>query len=147
MLVLFGLNQNLLLVCISCSFFRIVFSSFDIDFYFSYRKRERLAFSFILLFTPAGVRNEQLIENFLELNFQVFYSSPSSENEYTKILKERGIETFFCLPNFEEKFADILKAVKPDVCLFDRFIMEVSFSSLSHSLHQNNNNHDEVMTG
>eukprot|EP00850_Spirogloea_muscicola_P017017 SM000142S00531 [mRNA] locus=s142:126906:135045:- [translate_table: standard] len=78
--------------------------------------------------TAAGVRLWQLARAFQRRGHAVAFASPCRQNEYVTELEAAGIATFHCLPNNEERFAAVLRDVRPQICIFDRFTIEEAFS-------------------
>ena len=51
--------------------------------------------------------------------------------------QEAGIQGFRCASNDSLAVQQVLKEVKPDVCMFDRFVMEEQFGHAVHSFNPN----------
>lgn len=76
--------------------------------------------------SAAGSRMMQLIEFFLEQNYKVIFSSPAAESEHRFPFESIGVEKAEIKVN-SSSFDDFITSLKPDIVLFDRFIMEEQF--------------------
>lgn len=77
--------------------------------------------------SAAGVRTRALVEQCLESSkFEVHFASPSLVNEYTEELKRLGVETHSVMSN-DGAFDPWVRALSPDVVVFDRFVLEEQF--------------------
>jgi hypothetical protein len=76
--------------------------------------------------TAAGVRMMQLIDFFIAQKFSVTFATTAALTEYTVDLKQRGVKTQRLSLN-DPSFDRFIKALKPDIVLFDRFITEEQF--------------------
>lgn len=77
--------------------------------------------------SAAGSRMMQLIDIMQKLSYQVIYASPAQESEYMVKLDELGIKQVKIELN-NSSFDQFVSELKPDVVLFDRFMMEEQFS-------------------
>ena len=76
--------------------------------------------------SAAGSRTLQLINLFLEQNWQVSFASAASESDYSFDLKSLGISTLHIVLN-DSSFDDLIKNMQPHMVLFDRFTSEEQF--------------------
>ncbi len=76
--------------------------------------------------SAAGSRMMQLLDFFLQHNFEISFSTPAVETGNQADLKSKGIKTIKILPN-DGGFDKMLKELKPEIVLFDRFMMEEQF--------------------
>ena len=76
--------------------------------------------------SAAGVRTEALLEDFLGRGDRVHFVSPSDANRFSEGLRERGIVTHQIGPN-DPAFDTLLATLRPDVVVFDRFMLEEQF--------------------
>ncbi len=76
--------------------------------------------------SAAGSRTLQLINLFLEQNWQVSFASAASESDYSFDLKSLGISTLHIVLN-DSSFDDLVKNIQPHMVLFDRFTSEEQF--------------------
>ena len=76
--------------------------------------------------SAAGSRTLQLINLFLEQNWQVSFASAASESDYSFDLKSLGISTLHIVLN-DSSFDDLVKNMQPHMVLFDRFTSEEQF--------------------
>ena len=74
----------------------------------------------------AGVRMMELINLFLEQQWQVTFASPSAETEHMVDLGAMGIKTLNIALN-DSSFDTYISENSPDIVLFDRFMMEEQF--------------------
>jgi len=82
--------------------------------------------------SAAGVRTDSLIESFRQREEcdvdKITYVSMSAPCEHSKMLNDRGIETFTCHANKEADFVKVLDHAKPTTIVFDRYFIEEMFS-------------------
>lgn len=76
--------------------------------------------------SAAGSRMMQLIELFREHNFDITYASTASKSDFAADLKGLGVKTTSILLN-HPSFSVFLEEEKPDIVLFDRFMVEEQF--------------------
>lgn len=76
--------------------------------------------------SAAGSRTLQLINLFLEQNWQVSFACAASESDYSFDLKSLGISTLHIVLN-DSSFDDLVKNMQPHMVLFDRFTTEEQF--------------------
>ena len=76
--------------------------------------------------SAAGSRTLQLINLFLEQNWQVSFACAASESDYSFDLKSLGISTLHIVLN-DSSFDDLIKNIQPHMVLFDRFTSEEQF--------------------
>ena len=76
--------------------------------------------------SAAGSRTLQLINLFLEQNWQVSFACAASESNYSFDLKSIGISTLHIVLN-DSSFDDLVKNMQPHMVLFDRFTSEEQF--------------------
>ncbi len=76
--------------------------------------------------SAAGSRTLQLINLFLEQNWQVSFACAASESNYSFDLKSIGISTLHIVLN-DSSFDDLVKNMQPHMVLFDRFTTEEQF--------------------
>ena len=76
--------------------------------------------------SAAGSRTLQLINLFLEQNWQVSFACAASESDYSFDLKSLGISTLHIVLN-DSSFDDLVKNMQPNMVLFDRFTSEEQF--------------------
>ena len=76
--------------------------------------------------SAAGSRTLQLINLFLEQNWQVSFACAASESDYSFDLKSLGISTLHIVLN-DSSFDDLIKNMQPHMVLFDRFTSEEQF--------------------
>lgn len=76
--------------------------------------------------SAAGSRMMQLIDLFLEKDYQITYACPARFSEYAVNLEEMGIEQVQIEANKSE-FDSWLKELNPSIVMFDRFMMEEQF--------------------
>jgi glycosyltransferase involved in cell wall biosynthesis len=76
--------------------------------------------------SAAGARMLQLIALFQKQGFSISYASTSKESVFAVDLQQMGIDTQVILLN-DSSFDVFIKALKPDVVLFDRFMLEEQF--------------------
>ena len=76
--------------------------------------------------SAAGSRTLQLINLFLEQNWQVSFACAASESDYSFDLKSLGISTLHIVLN-DSSFDDLVKNMQPHMVLFDRFTSEEQF--------------------
>ncbi|SDQ76238.1 glycosyltransferase [Flagellimonas zhangzhouensis] len=76
--------------------------------------------------TAAGGRMQQLLEAFLAFGYQITFASTASKTEYSLDLQSmRILETPIQLNH--SSFDDFIQELKPEVVVFDRFMMEEQF--------------------
>jgi len=76
--------------------------------------------------SAAGSRMMQLIDFFLTQHWQVTFSSPAAESEHRFPFESLGVEKQNITVN-SACFDRFIEALKPNIVLFDRFIMEEQF--------------------
>lgn len=76
--------------------------------------------------TGAGVRMMQLIDAFLNNNFQITFASAAEKTSYSEDLNLFGIKKVSIKLN-NSSFDDFVKQLNPDVVVFDRFYTEEQF--------------------
>ena len=74
----------------------------------------------------AGVRMMELIRLFLEQEWEITYASPAAISEHMADLDSLGVATETIAVN-ESSFDAFISTLKPDIVLFDRFMMEEQF--------------------
>ncbi len=77
--------------------------------------------------SAAGLRTLSLLNAFAREGWEIHFVSPSVENQFSERLKSLGVGIFPVGAN-DSKFDAYVSELKPDVVLFDRFIMEEQFS-------------------
>ena len=77
--------------------------------------------------SAAGSRMMQLLEIFQKQDYQVTYASPAAVSEHMVDLVSLNIDKVPIELN-NSSFDEYVKALQPDVVLFDRFMMEEQFS-------------------
>ncbi len=76
--------------------------------------------------SAAGSRMLQLINVFLKHNYKITFASPCTKNDNAFNLKNIGVSQLSIELN-NSSFDTFIKDLKPDVVLFDRFMMEEQF--------------------
>ena len=76
--------------------------------------------------SAAGSRTLQLINLFIEQNWQVSFACAASESDYSFDLKSLGISSLHIVLN-DSSFDDLVKNMQPHMVLFDRFTSEEQF--------------------
>ncbi len=76
--------------------------------------------------SAAGIRQWNLIRIFERAGWRIHFSSPSKTNEARKEIETAGIATSE-IPANDPRFDELLKEFRPDVVVFDRFIIEEQF--------------------
>ncbi|VAW63723.1 putative glycosyltransferase [hydrothermal vent metagenome] len=76
--------------------------------------------------SAAGCHMVSILRLFKQQGWQVEFSSPSHMSEYSINLADEGISSQSIALNCDS-FDDYVKAYKPDIVLFDRFMMEEQF--------------------
>lgn len=76
--------------------------------------------------TAAGHRMMQLVSAFKNEGFAITFATTASKTKYSENLEECGILTKVILLN-NSSFDDFVKELKPDVVVFDRFMVEEQF--------------------
>tara|TARA_A100000171_G_scaffold53048_1_gene75813 strand:- start:3375 stop:4610 length:1236 start_codon:yes stop_codon:yes gene_type:complete len=76
--------------------------------------------------TAAGGRMLQLIDLFLEQGFAITFASTAVKSEHSAILNSLKIKEVSLKLN-DASFDEFLKALQPDVVVFDRFVTEEQF--------------------
>ena len=76
--------------------------------------------------SAAGSRMMQLIEFFISQDWQVTFASPAAESEHRFAFESLGVKKESIKVN-SECFDTFIETLKPDIVLFDRFIMEEQF--------------------
>ena len=77
--------------------------------------------------SAAGIRTRQLIDAFLLDGHEVRVSSPCASNSHREEIERLGIETV-CLPPNDIEFDRFIESYRPEVVIFDRFMVEEQFS-------------------
>ncbi len=77
--------------------------------------------------SAAGLRTFQLIESCTSAGHTVVAASPCKQNPFQVALEDQGIPTRRFEPN-DPEFDVFLREFKPDLVLFDRFMIEEQFS-------------------
>ncbi len=77
--------------------------------------------------SAAGSRMMQLIEFFQQQNWQVSFASPAAESEHRFPFESIGVKKQNIQIN-SDCFDTFIKSLKPNIVLFDRFIMEEQFA-------------------
>lgn len=77
--------------------------------------------------SAAGSRMMQLIEFFQQQNWQVSFASPAAESEHRFPFESIGVKKQNIQVN-SDCFDTFIESLKPDIVLFDRFIMEEQFA-------------------
>jgi O-antigen biosynthesis protein len=76
--------------------------------------------------SAAGSRTLQLIEVFLQQAWQVSFATAAGHSEFKADLGALGIQEFNIELN-NSSFDDLIKTLKPDIVVFDRFVTEEQF--------------------
>lgn len=76
--------------------------------------------------TAAGHRMLQLLEAFKNEGYQVIFTSAAQKTNYSAKLSKLGIKTKRIQLN-HSSFDDFIKNLKPDIVVFDRFMIEEQF--------------------
>ncbi len=76
--------------------------------------------------SAAGSRMMQLINSFLKQGWKITFASAASDSEFMVDLTEIGVNKESIKLN-DSSFDDFIKALKPDLVLFDRFMTEEQF--------------------
>jgi len=76
--------------------------------------------------TAAGSRMQQLLEAFLAFGYQITFASTASKTEYSLDLEAMDIATVHIQLN-HSSFDDFIQQLKPNVVMFDRFMVEEQF--------------------
>lgn len=76
--------------------------------------------------SAAGVRTRDLIRWLQGAGYELFAISPSGESEHSQALENLGVKAISCAANQSQQ-DDYLKSLRPDLVLFDRFVMEEQF--------------------
>lgn len=76
--------------------------------------------------SAAGSRMMQLIELFLEQNWDITFATAAGESEFAADLVSDGVEIATILIN-DNSFDEFVKNLNPDIVLFDRFMTEEQF--------------------
>lgn len=77
--------------------------------------------------SAAGSRMMQLMEIFQNIGYQITYSSPAVISDHMIDIESLGMKKIEIELN-NSSFDDYVKALNPDIVLFDRFMMEEQFS-------------------
>ena len=77
--------------------------------------------------SAAGSRMLQILDIFQQQDYHITYASPACESEHRFNLTSIGIEEVSIELN-SSSFDEYVKALQPDVVIFDRFMMEEQFS-------------------
>ncbi|MBW8191470.1 glycosyltransferase family 4 protein [Neiella marina] len=76
--------------------------------------------------SAAGARMMQLIKSFQTSGYRVVYASPADPSDHAVDLKTIAVEPLSIALNCSS-FNEQVKAIQPDVVMFDRFMMEEQF--------------------
>ncbi|MFX0557006.1 glycosyltransferase [Maribacter sp. CXY002] len=76
--------------------------------------------------TGAGVRMMQLIDVFIDANYDVTFASAATQTQFSADLKEIGIKIQSIVLN-DTSFDTFIHTLSPDIVLFDRFLTEEQF--------------------
>lgn len=76
--------------------------------------------------SAAGGRMLQLIAVFKELDYRIVFASASQESEFSFPIRDINVEKENILLN-DDSFDDFVGQLKPDIVLFDRFMIEEQF--------------------
>jgi len=76
--------------------------------------------------SAAGTRMMQLIEQFLKIGAKIIFASPAQKSEKAIDLSSLGIEEVVIKLN-HGSFDEFVKELKPNIVVFDRFMMEEQF--------------------
>lgn len=76
--------------------------------------------------SAAGKRMMQLLEFFTSKNYHITFATTATESQYRENIEDLGVSTVKIELN-NPSFDDFVKDLKPDVVLFDRFMMEEQF--------------------
>lgn len=76
--------------------------------------------------SAAGSRMMQLLDFFLQKKYKITFATPAAETGNQADLKSKGIKTEEIRVN-DSAFDELLKKLKPQIVLFDRFMMEEQF--------------------
>ncbi|WP_421804763.1 glycosyltransferase [Flagellimonas sp.] len=76
--------------------------------------------------TAAGSRMQQLLEAFLAFGYQITFASTASKTEFSLDLESMDIATVHIQLN-HSSFDDFVQQLKPNVVMFDRFMVEEQF--------------------
>ncbi|MFT6747700.1 MAG: glycosyltransferase involved in cell wall biosynthesis [Glaciecola sp.] len=76
--------------------------------------------------SAGGRRLMQLLHFFQEANYQVHYCSSASETEFMEDIASDGIQTFSVKLNCDS-FNTQIELLRPDIVVFDRFVMEEQY--------------------
>ena len=76
--------------------------------------------------SAAGSRMLQLLAVFREEGFRIIFASPAEESSHAPDLRDAGIEPVAIRLNCSS-FNDSIGGIRPDVVMFDRFMMEEQF--------------------
>lgn len=78
--------------------------------------------------SAAGNRMLQLIRFFQAIDYEIVYTSTASESEYAFDLNKLGVKSHVVLLN-DDSFDDFVQQLKPNLVLFDRFMVEEQFGA------------------
>jgi glycosyltransferase involved in cell wall biosynthesis len=76
--------------------------------------------------SAAGTRMVQLIQLFLANAYQITFACAATKSEFSYNLKEIGVKEQVIKLN-DQSFNEFVKALSPDIVIFDRFISEEQF--------------------
>ena len=76
--------------------------------------------------SAAGLRSWNLLQSFLDRNWDVHCASASTQNYFSKLLQQHSIHTHSIQIN-SSSFDKWVKELQPDYVVFDRFIMEEQY--------------------
>lgn len=76
--------------------------------------------------TAAGERMLQLVHFFLKENYRITFASTAVESQFSADLENLGVRKATILLN-HSSFDDFIRALDPDIVLFDRFMTEEQF--------------------
>ena len=87
--------------------------------------------------SAAGVRQMQWVDFFREMGAEVILSSPAkekNEQDWGKLSLPPGVRCL-PLPLNDSRIKEVLSALKPDVVMFDRFILEEQFGHVIYEVY------------
>ncbi|WP_196896185.1 glycosyltransferase [Aureivirga marina] len=76
--------------------------------------------------SAAGTRMMQIINLFLEQNWEIIFATSAQETENKAPLEELGIKPLKIQVN-NSSFDDLIKNINPEIVLYDRFMMEEQY--------------------
>jgi len=81
--------------------------------------------------SAAGIRMIQLIQLFLAANCQVTFACAAAKSEYSFNLAAIGVKEEIIKLN-DQSFNDLIKVIKPQIVMFDRFVIEEQYGWRIH---------------